>query len=264
VCKRWERLFSSEPAVWRHYKLRPFSHPFPQAADEASKRQAWGSWCAAKHRQLAHIAGFVESFEAGPTTVDYGKMGISAHASGWRLAQFVSLLHPEVLTEVALNWGMVDLTELLRFPRLTRLLLHSSTRGGGLGTGLPRLLGGLPQLRSLGLHVDKVSGEEMAAILGLRQLTQLSFAVFRALRDGAYHQLPESPQAQQLGLLQLTRLAQMRHLSISHHRQGVLPLPLPASFAALEFYHISIGLHAWPFNVIVVVGRQGGRVAVRV
>jgi hypothetical protein len=94
--------------------------------DASLRPEPWGSWCAAKHRQLARVAGLVEVFEAGPRAMDFGYMAQCAHNSGWRLEQFVGLLRPELLTEALLYWDMWELSGLLHFPRLTRLLLHDS------------------------------------------------------------------------------------------------------------------------------------------
>ena len=125
VCKRWERLFFSEPALWRRFLLRPAKRSF-SGHDASLRPEPWGSWCAAKHRQLARVAGLVEVFEAGARAMDFGYMAQCAHNSGWRLEQFVGLLRPELLTEALLYWDMWELSGLLHFPRLTRLLLHDS------------------------------------------------------------------------------------------------------------------------------------------
>ena len=261
VCKRWERLFYSEPALWRHFLLRPATPGFPGAVGNSSQQELeeiWAHWCAAKHRQLARVAGLVEVFEAGPRRVDLGRMA----GTGSRLDHFVSLLRPEVLTEALLYWGLPEMSELPRFPRLSRLLLHALV----LNPGAARLLGGMPQLRSLGLHVHEVSGSNMSVILGLTQLTQLSFVVFNALTAGFNYQPSRDSEPRAPDLLQLTRLAALRHLTITHRpslyqqereeyefgRQGVLPLPPPASFPALEFYHVSFRQdewYSWAFSV---------------
>jgi hypothetical protein len=257
VCKRWEDLFFSEPALWRRFLLRPAKRRFT-GHDASLRPDPWGNWCAARHRQLARVAGMVEAFEAGPRAMDYGCVAQCAHASGWRLGQFVSPLRPEVLTEALLYWGTRELSGLLCFPRLTRLLLHGSEH--------LRLLGRMPQLRSLGLHVHEVSGESMSIILGLTQLTQLSFVVFNALTAGFNYQPLEDSEPRAPDLLQLTCLAQLRHLTITHRtsvyvdereehefdRQGVLPLPAPASFPHLEFYHVGFrqdDWYTWAFSV---------------
>ena len=247
VCKRWEGLFYAEPALWRHFLLRPANPAFPS---NETRPNPWGGWCAAKHRQLARVAGLVEVFEAGPRRTDFGGMRAAAHASCWRLVQYISLLRPEVLTEAVLWWELAELPELLRFPRLTRLLLHD---GYNLPPGAAAVLGRLPQLRSLALHAHEVSGGEMAAVLGLSQLTQLLLLVHNPVTAGHnYESLPGS-NADAPSLMQLTRLAQLRQLTIKHRpvvygveqveiefeEWGVVPLPAPSAFAALESYDIS-------------------------
>jgi hypothetical protein len=265
VCKRWERLFYAEPALWRRFLLR-LANPALPSTTRASP-SPWGQWGAAKHRQLERVAGLVEVFEAGPRRIDFGSSQAAMGRSGRSLEQYLSLLHPEVLTELVLWWELAQLPELLRFPRLTRLLLHA---GYGLPSGAAAVLLGMPQLRALALHVQEVSGDEMAAVLGLSQLTQLSLLVHAPLTAGYNYESDsmDGSQGESPSLMQLTRLAQLRQLSINHrpavygieHEEftfeeyGEVPLPPPSSFAALESYHVSFyrdGGYGWAFKVSV-------------
>ena len=90
------------------------------------------------------------------------------------------------------------------------------------------------------------------------RLTLLSFVVFNALTAGFNYQPLDDSAPRAPDLLQLTRLAALRHLTITHRpslyqqereyefdRQGVLPLPAPASFPALEYFHVSFRQDEW-------------------
>jgi hypothetical protein len=57
VSKRWERLFFSEPSLWRSFQLAPASPAFPPGDDDDYQQQneLWTSWFEAQHRILSRV-----------------------------------------------------------------------------------------------------------------------------------------------------------------------------------------------------------------
>jgi hypothetical protein len=161
VCKRWERLFYAESALWRHFLLRPADPAWPR--DRCPDPPA--GWVAAKHRQLARVAGLVQAFEAGTEEPDYGRLACCGGRQ-FSLSAFLSRLRPEALSSAALWWeaDAEALQQLPRFPSLTHLLLHYAFE-------LPREAAGvisrMPQLQSLQLHAGDLSEAVMGSVLGL-------------------------------------------------------------------------------------------------
>ena len=98
-------------------------------------------------------------------------------------------------------------------PNLTHLLLHYAFE-------MPREAAGvisrMPQLQSLQLYAGDLSEAVMGSVLGLAQLSELCLGTFHPPAAGHVVQAPRGSPAGQPLLLQLTRLGQLRHLSIKN------------------------------------------------
>ena len=243
VSKRWQRVFFSEPALWRRFQLARPSEDLAFSADFTyTISRGWSRWCASWERLLGRVAGMVQEFE-----------GLALPSS---CARCLALLRPELLEQAAVDceqWDEAEVEQLLRFPRLARLRLRPCFRMPAAVCGV---LARMPQLRSLALEAQDLDWE-LASIAKLTQLTRLSLAVYDPLGDG----MDMSPwEVHEPPLLQLTQLQRLRHLSIVHKGtdypdeqqenakfadDGSLVLPELSEFPALDSFNISFREDQW-------------------
>lgn len=196
VCRRWQDVFYSEPALWRELSL------LAESLDEAEEAGQAAHWFAAKTCLLQRVGGFVQHLHYSelvgtggdePEPLQVQQLAVRA-GSSWRLSSSVlGQLSPASLQTLWLQGGPVDVAACFALQRFTGLLdlsieccepmpdcialvLHSLPRvrqlsliGGTQPAGLPEALRHLPQLTRL----DVGSNAHLWDMSVLFPLTQL-------------------------------------------------------------------------------------------
>ena len=218
VCRRWRDAVHSEPALWRAFTLRADL----VMADQPFQRQA--AWLAASFNLLRRVGQHVESF----TAVACGKMeerGAGA-AGGWRLPQFLRLLHPSRLTALTLEYrhlptvgelGAAAAEAVASFSQLSALHLGSAEQLPACTGAVLRQLSGLQRLRlRQNLGSEPVPG-------WLASVGQLESLTFLALTLGKGAPFPSA------------RLSNLQHLDLYG---GTLAPPALGAFPLLRSYMV--------------------------
>lgn len=170
TCKRWCRVFFSEPTKWRQFGL---DTGWLEGKDAAGRQER----LAGLKRFLQRNAGAVE----GLYIADEEGVLDSAPA-GLQLPDFLGLPQPRVLSSLRLWCGSsggvpaATAQHLLQLHGLTHLDLGS---WAALPADVIAVLPRLPQrLQSLRLQKGRMEGAELAAVTQLTQLTHLTLDIF--------------------------------------------------------------------------------------
>ena len=231
VCKRWQAVLLSTPALWRRLQIDAPDLP-------ADEEERWAAWEAAVAHLLRQVAGFAANVQLA------SRSQREAHWLGSTLRQ----LQPASVTDMCilayqLPASTSALEPLRRLTQLTSLWLScDGIRHAAADpfVGLAHLLPALP-LRSLQLDARGLPQATADALPQLGSLTDLQLV----------------SRAGPLPVLQaLTRLVQLRQLHVGDRSGYALQrdkLPVPADCPALERYAFQSA-----FNKNLMV-RQGMR-----
>lgn len=196
VCKRWNRVFYSEPRLWRAYRL---AGP-PAAAWEALAPEGRERWLAVKCEQLQRVAGLVVEAEFDCTDEllqlqrqPLGRSG-SGSTGGSQLAALLALLPPAALTRLALRgprpleWQPVPADPVLQAAAAAESAARDAALDALVLPAVTVALTGYPCLASLEIHLGgsaawgarpwnlQLPPAAVEALGRLRQLHSLSLA----------------------------------------------------------------------------------------
>lgn len=264
TCKRLNRLFFSEPSIWRTFRLdtgaasqaatdswRTYDDNARSGTEAAAAGRRWLAACLALLQRQAGMVERLEVYDEGDFTDELfgtpahldGGGGVDNEAAGAAavsLPAFLASLQPGRVQAVELQVQELPDAALEQLPRLaaqlTRFRIDTDVdrEGGGyLPSSTSAVLLRLPQLLSLevGTQADVPDGV-IEAVGCLTQLTSLN------LWCGVDAAVPALPL-----LTRLTRLGQL-HLTINWHRYEaeeepeVPQLPQLVCFPSLHTYQV--------------------------
>lgn len=194
TCKRWRRVFYSEPALWRTFTLK-FSKLHRRPEEE------WPVWLQKQAALVRRVAPVLQGLHWDAAAQE--EIGINSAASFEEnsVPAFLGYLQTSRLKQLKLQ-GLDRIPEaaamsLGRFTQLTELSL-CSTRP--LPPQMPRSLAQLGELRSLRFSGPAVPPALLNSILALSQLTMLDLWADIFPPPAAMDQLTRLAQLQDLGL----------------------------------------------------------------
>ncbi len=184
VCRRWQQVFYSEPALWRSLELTA------ESLYDAHADGAAGQWFAAKALLLRRVGGLVRQLNYSQEPIpeeddEYTPVEQVAAASNtdWRLSSSVlAHLSPASLQSLRLDWVPVDAVTAAQLPRFSSLTQLQLERCGDLPSCVLEALPSLQRLLCLSLWCNIPAGLS-TALQHLTQLTSLNCSSRSALPE---------------------------------------------------------------------------------